>query len=593
MTRVEELTAVLADETATPEERAELDRLVAADPAALRIHLLMLDLEGLLRAEGPSPDLRAVVSLDAIEKAREARMLGTVMPRLGTLRPGWPSPPRRRTRAFVPAGLFALGLAAAILIGVGGRWNRRAAEPPGVTSIAAAPFVAAGVRGSVSLIRRGGVAPLPAGAEIEPGDQVHTGAGAQAHLARGGGADLALGADTRLVVEDPSDANGLLTDVVMVARGRLEATVAAGGGRALSARTPHAWATAAGTRFSLVVDGRQTRLEVKEGRMSFRPLADRRALEVTAGQHALAVAQAGPRGDAGAEVPARGAGEPVVVVAYDFEADALDAALDEGQLVRGSPCPGKGLCVVGTLSPPSARRADWRVLLSRRDSGGFLFSYNERQVLTFDYWVGAESEWINVKLWNRDRRDYHSIYLYEVLHERWGRATVRLSDLRPSLDNGDAVSSLFVLAGVPGGGPLYIDNIRVAEWPAGPLPESAGGRPPDPVLPCARIPLSLAKAVSDRGFSWMVVGHFGGPADSAKNWRGSRLRLFENDHELGPPHTGHPDIRNLGRGRFMHWISSTGGESLCFSASDNSDPRTNGRSYAYCAGLKAKGGVGR
>ena len=54
----------------------------------------------------------------------------------------------------------------------------------------------------------------------------------------------------------------------------------------------------------------------------------------------------------------------------------------------------------------------------------------------------------------------------------------------------------------------------------------------------------------------------------------SSLLLFEGDRPLGPAHVAHDDIRTLGGGRFAHW-----GARLYFSSSDNSDPRSNGRSY--------------
>ena len=54
----------------------------------------------------------------------------------------------------------------------------------------------------------------------------------------------------------------------------------------------------------------------------------------------------------------------------------------------------------------------------------------------------------------------------------------------------------------------------------------------------------------------------------------SRLRLYEDDRELGPAHSSHEHIRARGRGSYSHW-----GAQLYFSTSDNSDPRTNGRRY--------------
>ncbi|MHB8773432.1 MAG: hypothetical protein ACYC7J_20770 [Syntrophales bacterium] len=48
----------------------------------------------------------------------------------------------------------------------------------------------------------------------------------------------------------------------------------------------------------------------------------------------------------------------------------------------------------------------------------------------------------------------------------------------------------------------------------------------------------------------------------------------ENDIILGPGHTQHHIIRTYGKGAYSHW-----GNTLYFAASDNSDPRTNGRVY--------------
>lgn len=54
----------------------------------------------------------------------------------------------------------------------------------------------------------------------------------------------------------------------------------------------------------------------------------------------------------------------------------------------------------------------------------------------------------------------------------------------------------------------------------------------------------------------------------------SSLALFEDDRPLGPAHVSHDELRASGGGRFSHW-----GPRLYFSASDNSDPRSNGRRY--------------
>ncbi len=102
---------------------------------------------------------------------------------------------------------------------------------------------------------------------------------------------------------------------------------------------------------------------------------------------------------------------------------------------------------------------------------------------------------------------------------------------------------------------------------------------------CTPTTLNVASAATDGGFAYTMGGSFGTPADSSSFPTRSTLRLFENGVEIGPAHSLHADIRNLGAGRFSHWASTDGSnEALRFSATNNTDPRTNGRSYAYCIG---------
>jgi hypothetical protein len=55
----------------------------------------------------------------------------------------------------------------------------------------------------------------------------------------------------------------------------------------------------------------------------------------------------------------------------------------------------------------------------------------------------------------------------------------------------------------------------------------------------------------------------------------SNYLVCENGYALGPPHSRHAEIVAKGKGRFSHWNNI----GFVFSASDNSDPNTNGRSY--------------
>lgn len=61
------------------------------------------------------------------------------------------------------------------------------------------------------------------------------------------------------------------------------------------------------------------------------------------------------------------------------------------------------------------------------------------------------------------------------------------------------------------------------------------------------------------------------------------LILFEDGVPQGPADTGHDLIRTEGSGAYSHW-----GRLLYFSTSDGSDPRSNGRTYAYRVGAMLK-----
>jgi hypothetical protein len=66
-----------------------------------------------------------------------------------------------------------------------------------------------------------------------------------------------------------------------------------------------------------------------------------------------------------------------------------------------------------------------------------------------------------------------------------------------------------------------------------------------------------------------------GAGDTSEAPIQSNYLVCENSYPLGPAHSLHVDIMNEGKGRFSHW--ARGG--FIFSASDNSDPNTNGRAY--------------
>ncbi len=102
---------------------------------------------------------------------------------------------------------------------------------------------------------------------------------------------------------------------------------------------------------------------------------------------------------------------------------------------------------------------------------------------------------------------------------------------------------------------------------------------------CTQKPISKERATTDGGYAWIVPGSFGTPADNNNKPTQSILRIFENNIEIKPAHSSHRDIRRLGNGRFSHYAKIDGsGEAVRLSALNNSNIKTNGKTYTYCIG---------
>ena len=128
-----------------------------------------------------------------------------------------------------------------------------------------------------------------------------------------------------------------------------------------------------------------------------------------------------------------------------------------------------------------------------------------------------------------------------------------------------------------------VDSFSIASG-SSPTVASASKVAASTATTCAQTAVNVSSATLEGGYSYIIRKSFGVPADNSTYPNKSILRLFENGLEMGPAHTGHADIGNLGQGRFSHWSGTDGsGESVRFSASNNTDPRTNGKSYTYCA----------
>lgn len=89
-----------------------------------------------------------------------------------------------------------------------------------------------------------------------------------------------------------------------------------------------------------------------------------------------------------------------------------------------------------------------------------------------------------------------------------------------------------------------------------------------------------AKIQHELGFAYNynmpeTMSESDGTYEGVVDGKRSKYMLYENGKALGPAHTQHGDIRNIGEGRFSHWQGQ-----FKFSASDNTDPTSNGRQYS-------------
>jgi hypothetical protein len=498
MTRIEELSARVADGIISEEERRELDALLADDPQARAVFLSTLETEAALRRRRRDVDVAARV-MEGIERAREDRVVSGVMAFARRSPPpaAWTAGARRPRVWFGPvlvlaaAGLLAIVAASAV---------RRAREGDALTARAvtpATPTLATVIEARQATLDRAPAAGAGQAAVASPGAAVHAGdrlevsgqgalalayqvttrielgAATRARLAGAGavapGAPGAAGAGAR-----GAGAAGGAAHVIEVDRGTVKATVGAAAGRsALVFVTPHARATVLGTRFTLTVTQAFTRLDVAEGRVAFDRLfePEAAAVEVGAGQHALGFGDRRALALRAPPPPPPAAPSARTVLSFDFEDGALPEHFVGGHAVPGPPRAGNRYCLIGSVDSYLVTATSITV---ERTKG--LMSYNSRFVLSFDYWVGADAEELMVQVWAPELGQNFFIDSGDFVRESWGRAELRLSDFKPRVDparplrDGERLANIKIFGGRTAGKPLYVDNLRLVEHTAETIP---------------------------------------------------------------------------------------------------------------------------
>ena len=129
----------------------------------------------------------------------------------------------------------------------------------------------------------------------------------------------------------------------------------------------------------------------------------------------------------------------------------------------------------------------------------------------------------------------------------------------------------------PGRRRLYIVGVSLYLLAGGCWLVLTGRLPARPVFaflsaflrPRWRVGLKQIQAETGHCYTAQVPGWIMSDRDGA-----SGLELYEDGVKLPLGHAPHEAIRTLGGGRYSHW-----GNFVFFAASDNSDPRSNGRRY--------------
>jgi len=110
-----------------------------------------------------------------------------------------------------------------------------------------------------------------------------------------------------------------------------------------------------------------------------------------------------------------------------------------------------------------------------------------------------------------------------------------------------------------------------AEAPAAPAEAAPVVATPPAANEPVPIAINPAALTHEQGHAWVFQTDVN-PAER-------QLRVFEDGKELGPGGAMHEDVRKRGLGAYSHWDAGEWGFRVYFSASDNSDPSTNGRKY--------------
>jgi hypothetical protein len=169
--------------------------------------------------------------------------------------------------------------------------------------------------------------------------------------------------------------------------------------------------------------------------------------------------------------------EPRTIFSYDFEDGQVPAGLDTAAVAPGPERGNNRFVAVGGLSRIEPNQ---NLIKIDPDRDGHPYAVGPGSVLGFDYFAGADTGGFVVQLFNKTQRRNFSVRMRPVPRTQWAHMTLRLSDLIGSIppltppDPGDRMGAITIVGGKFPGGGLFVDNLRLLEYPAGVTPPLTG-----------------------------------------------------------------------------------------------------------------------
>jgi hypothetical protein len=282
----------LHGETLPDDQERRLAQALAADPGLREDCLADAALDGVLQA---LPAIRAGDGFaEGLLQRLAAERTGTAFVRRVVERSASSSRRRAQRRPARRGGAGWWAVAAALVAVVGLALADRLAtarERPSATPAAEALATVEALDGAVRRRQAGTDAALARGAGLRRGDELSAGAGARATLRFHDGTLLRLDGGELALLDGQDRAGRGAGKRVALRSGRAHVEAAPQpAGAPLAIATPQADATVVGTVFDLAVEEQATRLEVSSGHVRLARRDDGAAVEVAAGQQAIAAA---------------------------------------------------------------------------------------------------------------------------------------------------------------------------------------------------------------------------------------------------------------------------------------------------------------